>query len=289
MIPTMPIARPHRAARTLGLPLVPCFVCMTFLLAVLSTSVLTDPVAKKKASDLVERAGRSFAGGQYAKAAEELVQSLRLNPQQPGAAKQLGLCYQLLGELKQAENSFIEAAKLDGNDPETWFFLGRVYYLEHAFDNALNVLKTAVRLDFRDPQIHELLALNLETVGDTEGALREYTEAVRWNNKMPKPLSTPHLSYGVFLHKLNRPKESETQLRIATRLNPKDWMAHFELGKLLYDLNKFEAALQELTVASQTATRGGADVARVYRLLGRIYYRMGRDDDALRAIAMADK
>lgn len=285
----MSIGRPRRAARALGSLLALWFLCVPFLLAVLSTSALIDPVAKKKAADLVERAGRSFADGQYAKAAEELGQSLRLNPQQPGAAKQLGLCYQLLGELKQAENSFIEAAKLDGNDPETWFFLGRVYYLEHSFDNALNVLKTAVRLDFQDPQIHELLALNLETVGDTEGALKEFTEAVRWNSKIPKPLSTPHLSYGVFLHKLNRTEESETQLRIATRLNPKDWMAHFELGKLLYDLNKFGAAVQELTVASQTATRGDEDVARVYRLLGRIYYRMGRDDDALRALAMADK
>jgi Flp pilus assembly protein TadD len=251
-----------------------CCLCVAIHLG---GSAVTDPPAKKKAAELYEQAGKS------------LVQSLRLDPQQPRAAKMLGVCYQILGDLKQAEVSFADTAHLDGDDPETWFFLGRVYYLEHSFDKAQTALQKAERLNSRDPQVHELLALIFETIGDTEGALGEFTQAVRWNNEIPKPLSTPHLSYGVFLHKLNRTEESEGQLRIAAKLNPKDWMAHFELGKLLFDLDRFEAAVQELTVASQMAKTGSGSAARVYRLLGRTYYRMGREDDARRAIAMAGK
>jgi hypothetical protein len=78
---------------------------------------------------------------------------------------------------------------------------------------------------------------------------------------------------------MNRTKESEVQLRIATKLNPKDWMAHFELGKLLFDLDRFAAAVDELTTASRTAKPGSDEASRVYRLLGRTYYRMGREDE----------
>jgi Flp pilus assembly protein TadD len=246
-----------------------------------------DPAAEKKAAELYEQAGRSFAAAQYTQAAAELIQSLRLDSHQPRAAKMLGICYQRLGDLKHAEASLMDASRLDGNDPQTWFFLGRAYYLDHSFENARNALDTAARLNPADPQVHELLALTFETTGDETGAMKEFAEAVAWNNKAPKPLATPHLSYGVFLHKLNQLDESEKQFRIALGLNPKDWMAHFELAKLLFDLDRFEAAVQELTGATQIAKPGSDDAARVYRLLGRIYYRMGRADDARRAIAMA--
>jgi Flp pilus assembly protein TadD len=273
---------PLRATRSLWTL---CLLCGLFQCG----AAAADPVAQKKATDLFEQAGRSFAASQYAGAAAELIQSLRLDPQQPRAAKMLGVCYQLLGDLRQAEASFVNASRLDGDDPQSWFFLGRVYYLEHSFDNARKALQSASRLNSQDPQVHELLALTSETIGDVNGALTEFVEAVRWNKSMPKPLSTPHLSYGVFLHKLNRLEESEKQLRIATGLNPKDSMAHFELGKLLFDLDRFEAAVQELTVASQTAKPRSEDAIRAYRLLGRTYYRMGRDHDARSAMAMASK
>lgn len=255
----------------------------------LRASAPVDPADQKKAADLYEHGSKSFAASQYARAADELTQSLRLDPQQPRAARILGICYQLLGDLKRAEAALIEAGRLDGSDPQTWFYLGRTYYLDHSFENAQKALETAERLNAGDPRVHELLALTLETIGDVTRASQEFADAVSWNKKLPKPLATPHLSYGVFLHKLNRLDESGDELRIAVELSPKDWMAHFELGKLLFDLDRFEPAVQELTVASQLAKSGSDEAARVYRLLGRTYYRMGRSDDARRAIAMAGK
>jgi Flp pilus assembly protein TadD len=66
-------------------------------------------------------------------------------------------------------------------------------------------------------------------------------------------------------------------------------MAHFELGKLLLDLDRLEAAVQELNVAARAAKPASEEAVRVYRLLGRAYYRMGREDDARNAMAMAGK
>jgi Flp pilus assembly protein TadD len=260
---------------------------LLLLLWCLPAQSFADQASQEKASELFARATKWFAGSEYAKAAADLVESLQLDPRQPRAAKLLGVCYQILGDLKQAETRFREAAKLDEGDGETWFFLGRACYMEHQFDDAVTALNKAVRVDPANPQAHELLAMTLETNGHTDAALVEYAEAVRRNRAIPKPLATPLLSYGVFLHKLNRLDESEKQLRAAADLNPKDWMTHFELGKLYYDRGRFEAAEQELIAASHTAQPQSEDAARVYRLLGRTYYRLGREDEARRAIAMA--
>ena len=201
----------------------------------------------------------------------------------------LGVCFQALGDLKRSQAVLAEAARLDGENPQAWYFLGRAYYLDHSYENARKALRKAVGLTPEDPQAHELLALTLAAIGDADAALQEFGEAVYSNGRLPKPLWTPHLSYGAFLHKLNRLEESEKQLRTATRLNANDWLAHFELGKLLLDLNRFDDAAAELTAAARTAKRGSDEAARVYRLLGRTYYRMGRDDDARKAITMAGK
>jgi Flp pilus assembly protein TadD len=278
-----------KMGRHLALGVVLCFLFLSRLFVGQDVPAGADAAAKQKAAELFEQAAKLYTASQYAKAAEELIQSLRLDPQQARANKVLGVCYQLLGKLKQAEAGFATAAKLDGDDAETWFFLGRVYYMEHSFDNARNALQTSARLNSGDPQVHELLALTLVAIGDPEGALAEFTEGVLSNSKMPKPLWTPHLSYGVFLHQMNRTKESEEQLLIATKLNPKDWMAHFELGKLWFDLDRFDAAVDELTAASRTAKPGSEESSRVYRLLSRTYFRLGREDEARSAIAKAGK
>lgn len=235
-----------------------------------------------------QRASRLYLEGRYAPAADELTRSLQLNPQQPRATKLLGICYQLTDRLDEAQKAFLQASRLDAKDAEAWFYLGRVYYVQNFFDKALPVLETALRLDSRDVRIHELLALTLEAQGETDRALKEYGEAVRWNGLRQSRTHTPHLNYGVFLHKLNRLEESEKQLLTSRDLDPKDWQTRFELGKLYHDQTKLEAAIEELAAALETGTAGQEDRARVYRLLGRVYYQMGREQDARNAMALAE-
>src|SRR5260370_26949676 len=75
-----------------------CFLCVHFQLG----ATAADSPTQKKAADLFEQAGKSFAASQYAAAAAELIQSLRLDPQQPRADQNLGGCYQLLSDRNQA-------------------------------------------------------------------------------------------------------------------------------------------------------------------------------------------
>jgi len=253
-----------------------------------ATAQAPDPTARAKAFAYYQQASKLYLEGRYAAAADELARSLRLDPQQPRATRLLGICYQLTDRPDEAEKAFLHASTLDAKDAETWFFLGRVYYVQNFFDKALSVLETALRLDSRDARIHELLALTLEAQGDTDRALKEYGEAVRWNGMRQNRTNTPHLNYGVFLHKLNRLDESEKQLLTSRDLNRKDWQTHFELGKLYHDQTKLEAAAEELVAALKTGTAGEEDRVRVYRLLGRVYYQMGREQDARDAMTLAE-
>ena len=247
-----------------------------------------DAEAKQRAAEFYRRGGKLFLERQFERAIPDLKRSLELDPQQARATELLGLSYFFLNRTEEAEETFRQACRLDPDDSEAWLFLGIVYYRKDFFAQALQSLETALRRNPKDFRIHEYLARTLEATGATDSALKEYSEAVRWNGEQQGRASTPHLYFGMFLYKLNRLEESEHQLRVSADLNPGDWRAHFELGKLYYHLGKLEASTQELKAALHMGTASSEEAARVYRLLGRVYYQAGREEDARNAIAMAE-
>lgn len=213
---------------------------------------------------------------------------MKLDPGQLRPTRLLGLCRQLLGDLDGARDAFRQATRLDPRDAEAWFFLGRVYWIQNFFDQARQALETAIRLDPRDFRSHECLALTFEALADFDRALAEYRESVKLNDARPQPSHTPPLNFGALLFKAGRLEESEVQLKRARELNPRDWQARFELGKLYGRLGKFDAAVEELRSALAGGTAGIDDRARVYRVLARVYSQMGRPEDAARAAADAE-
>lgn len=253
-------------------------------------SAASQPTAAdRKAFEHASSASRLYVQGKYREAIKELEVSLELNPLQPRAAKALGISYQLIEDLPAAENAFRRATKLDPKDSEAWFFLGRACYTDNFFDQALAALRTAMRLDPSDVRVREYLALTLEAIGQTGQALDEYEEGLRQAKGQGKPSWSLHLTYGILLRKLNRFQESERELTAARRLNPELWQVHFELGKLYYETEKPDLAIAELNAALQSATATDGDRTRVLRLLSRAYYSVGREEDARKAMAMAEK
>lgn len=230
-----------------------------------------------------------FLQREPAKAAEQLERSLELNPAQPQALKLLGLSYQLTNETGKARDAFERACKLKPRDADAWFFLGRLYYGENFFGKALKALNTAAGLNRRDQRVHTYLGLTLEAAGQIEEALREYREAIKWNGQHRVPSFRPHYCYGALLSKLNRLKESERQLLRAIQLDPTIWEAHFELAKLRYKRGELKAALEEVDRALQTGSKTAGQTAQLYHLQARVYFRMGRAEEAERALALREK
>ena len=244
---------------------------------------------KREAADLFQQASQMFLKANYGQAAQLLEQAVSLDDSDSRPIRLLGICYQLTGDLDRAERAFVRASEAHPKDAEARFYLARVYYLQNFFEKALRVLETAKRLRAHDVRVLELMALSHEAISDTGRALTEYAEAVVWNAKSEHPLSTPHLNYGVLLHKLSQDVKSERELRRAKALDPKAWEPPFELAKLYAGQGKLEAAIRELRIASQSSTAKPQEMARVYRLLAQFCSQTGRDEESKRALAAAAK
>lgn len=234
-------------------------------------------------AELNRRASEFYAGRQFDKAIAELQRSLALDARQIGPAKLLGLCYQLTGREEEAERILLKATQLDTKDAEAWFFLGRAHYARNFFDRAVAALETAQRLNPRSGRILEQLGLALEAAEQTERAAEAYEEALKHN-----PPPSAHLNYGMLLYKLNRLDESEAQLRRAKAADPQDWRACFELGKVYSRRRKNAEAALELEAALKMRIQDADQTARISHLLGQVYLRMGRDEDARKMLAEAE-
>ena len=126
-------------------------------------------------------------------------------------------------------------------------------------------------------------------MGRIDEALREYREAIKWNERKRVPSFRPYYSYGVLLFKLNRLRESERQLLRARQLDPTVWETHFELAKLHYKQGKLDAALEELNSALKIASLQRKQSAQLYHLQARVYFKMGRKQEAQQALAKLKK
>jgi Flp pilus assembly protein TadD len=239
-------------------------------------------------AELNRQAAERFVAAQYEQAVTLLRQSLALNPKQARPVKLLGICLQLLSRIEEAKHAFRNAIEIDRNDADAWYLLGRLYYVENFFSQAREALETARRLDERDVRVRECLALTLEAAGDIPGAIEEFHAAIAWNSRKQKPAATPHLSYGVLLHKLDRLDESARQLQTAIEIHPKDWEAYFELAKLFYTRGDLDSAARQLNLALSQGTANPAQASRVRRLLSQVYSRMGREEEARAILAAAE-
>lgn len=244
--------------------------------------------ADRSAFEHASSGSRLYVQGKYREAIKELEISLKLDPLQPRTTKLLGISYQLIEDLPAAENAFRQATKLDPKDAEAWFFLGRACYMENFFDQALAALGTAMRLGSPDVRVREYLALTLEAAGQPGQALDEYEEGLRQAEAQGKPSWSLHLAYGILLRKLTRFQESERELTAARTLNSEVWQVHSELGGLYFETERPDLAIAEFTAALQCATATGKDRTLVLRLLSRAYYSVGREEEARKAIAMAE-
>jgi tetratricopeptide (TPR) repeat protein len=243
--------------------------------------------AKSEALLHYRRGSQAFVERRFDTTIDELNRSLTLDPKQLSAIRLLGLTYQLTNKLEEAELRFQEACRLAPKDAESWYYLGRVYYLQNFFDKGLSALETAVRYSPNDPRIRECLALTLEANGDTARAQREYDNAIRFVREKAGASATPYLSYGAFLLKLNRMDESERMLTRAAEALPGNWQAHFELGKLYHQTDRFEQALEQLQAALRCEPTAD-ETRRTQGLLAAVYSRLNREEEARLAAAAAE-
>jgi tetratricopeptide (TPR) repeat protein len=94
----------------------------------------------------VQRMRNFFTVGERARALEQNLKTLTLNPQDADAHHQLGLIHLGKGHLDAAQSCFQNAVAIDPEDPGNHFYLGRVFEKKADWSRALEQFETTYRL-----------------------------------------------------------------------------------------------------------------------------------------------
>jgi Flp pilus assembly protein TadD len=187
---------------------------------------------------------------------------------------------------------FGEAVTLDGSDPDLFFNLGYAYWLDKDAQGATYWLREAVRRNPADDEAHYVLGVVLQATGNSAEAAREKELARRlsstyaeWEAKQPGANAVPR-----GLERLKTELDVPASLRVdaaVVKAEQSDQRAvaafHLERGRRLFEEARDEEAIGELR---RTIFLSPYD-SEAHMLLGRIYLRTGRQQDAIDALTIA--
>ncbi len=176
-----------------------------------------------------------------------LKQALQSNPQDVQKQVELGITYELQGELAKSASAFEEALKYDPNRLELYSLLGPIYERQERYDDAL---RTYQRLEELDPNLPAIIF----------GAMA----------------SIYHF------HKKMLP-EALQYAQKALVVDANSWRLHNLLGVIYTDKKEFERAVDAFKSAMQLAPNEPmphSDLAKAYLV-------QGRHDEALESVGTA--
>ena len=176
-----------------------------------------------------------------------LKQALQSNPQDVQKQVELGITYELQGELAKSASAFEEALKYDPNRLELYSLLGPIYERQERYDDAL---RTYQRLEELDPNLPAIIF----------GAMA----------------SIYHF------HKKMLP-EALQYAQKALVVDASSWRLHNLLGVIYTDKKEFERAVDAFKSAMQLAPNEPmphSDLAKAYLM-------QGRHDEALESVDTA--
>ena len=192
----------------------------------------------------------------------------------------------------RAVSFFGEAVTLDASDPDLFFNLGYAYWLDKDPQGATYWLREAVRRNPADDEAHYVLGVVLQASGQAAEAAREKELARRlsstyaeWEAKQPGANTVPR-----GLERLRTELDVPLSLRVdaaVVKAEQSDQRAvaafHLERGRRLFADARDEEAVGELR---RTIFLSPYD-SEAHLLLGRIYLRTGRQQDAVEALTIA--
>ncbi len=124
--------------------------------------------------------------------------------------------------------------------------------------------------------IHYAYGMFLQEARDDNGAVKQFQEEIKNN---PRDVES-HLRIAAAKYKTDS-AAGLPYAQEAVQLDPKQPFAHYLLGLLLLDVDKYQAAIPELEIARKAFVSD----PKVYFALGSAYARAGRKEDAARARA----
>jgi tetratricopeptide (TPR) repeat protein len=193
----------------------------------------------------------------------------------------------------RAVSFFADATKLDDGDSDLFFNLGYAYWIDRDVPAAITWLRETVRRNPADDQAHYVLGVALQMSGSAAEATREKELAKRLSSVYADWESKPQQGVGGVPRGLERLKtdiDVSSALRmdsviVASEQRDQRDLAtfHLDAGRRLYQAERDDEAVAELRRAVYLAPYQ----SEAHLLLGRIYLREGRIDDAVDALKIS--
>jgi predicted Zn-dependent protease len=193
----------------------------------------------------------------------------------------------------RAVSFFTNATKLDDGDSDLFFNLGYAYWIDRDIPAAITWLRETVRRNPADDQAHYVLGVALQMSGSTAEAAREKELAKRLSSVYADWESKPQQGVNGVPRGLERLKtdiDVSSALRmdsviVASEQRDQRDVAtfHLDAGRRLYQAERDDEAIAELRRAVYLAPYQ----SEAHLLLGRIYLREGRLDDAVDALKIS--
>lgn len=247
--------------------LVTVFALLASNLAQSFAQVSGDPFVV--ASGLFERGHWEAAEAAFRKLVAE-------QPTRAEAWKGLGVVYAARQDYESAEEPFRRACTLQPGFRDACLYHARDLYLLNRFQPAVAVIRKALPGDPKNTQLHRILALCLEALGDIPEAGKEFEAAIRLTRPSSPPAEDPRIDYGVYLFRLGSAEEALVPLNAAMEQNPNVARTHLELGAILLALDRVTEAAYRL----EHAAKLDPGPARAHLLLTKAYQRLGRQAEA---------
>ena len=182
-----------------------------------------------------------------------LKQALQSNPRDVQKQVELGITYELQGELAKAAGAFEEVLKYEPNRLEIYSLLGPIYERQERYDEAL---RTYQRLEELDPNLPAIIFGAMASIYHFHKKM--LPEALKYAQKAlaVDPNSwRVHNLLGVIYTDKKEFGGAVDAFKAAMRLAPNEPMSHSDLAKVYLAQGEYDAALKSVDAAIRLAPR----------------------------------
>lgn len=210
----------------------------------------------------------------WARSADYLVRSVKIQAQRDRAHLLLGLNYFQLDRHADAERELLLAVKQNPQSDENNYMAGRFYYSKHKRSEALFFFYEAARLNPENFKALHSVGLCLANLAKPSMAEHYYRRAIEVAAKEGAQFGQVYLDLADLLTGTQSTKieEGESFARRAIEMFPDSSHAYYVLGKALYRQDELSEAIPPLTKSTQLDPENSLPhflLAKVYQKLGR--------------------
>lgn len=198
--------------------------------------------------------------------------AIDLKPFDPAFHNNLGVVLKLMGEYEKAISSYKKAINILPNYVEAYSNLANAYQSMEMFEESESYRRTALAIDPTDPELYNKLGIALNLCGNREEAITAFKNAisikpdftkasinlaniyydigmleesiVNYKNALAFEPSNPVILNGLALALSEHDKKREAieSLHTAIQISPDYAAAHFNLGRIFFDLKNYKKA-----------------------------------------------